>query len=404
MMHTFLSPRRLLAATLLLFCTTWGSAQQGASKAQSTQEQWMTFYYKNPQPEGLPEEVRQLSRAGQIKNSTQPPISAFLSQIMAQNPKRIAAWMASLDDLPVADKKALYLAIAYSHTAEGAKFFEEKGLKEYQTQAPEILEMEVNNPETLDMLWGYFMATGKEAPIRRIVSAFNLSPYAGALERYITSKKTEADKKAASLDVALQAACWSLRSNCKEHPRVREICDALLAGNSLNPVEHKWLAVILKQQDSTAPKSQKFEDVPTWKSKNGFGAALLLTEDGKFFDDWAKPETPRLTTTNTARRNVPLHTVLEFNNPGLNPDGTADITADIKTLKPDGSVYGEEKNVVCWKGKYAAPAANLQLAQAHMALRIEPQDPAGVYTVEITVRDNVKKIELPLKTTFEVPK
>ena len=57
-----------------------------------------------------------------------------------------------------------------------------------------------------------------------------------------------------------------------------------------------------------------------------------------------------------------------------------------------------------WKGKYIVPAHNLQLTERRMGIRIEPQDPPGVYTVEAVVRDNVKKIELPLKATFEVPK
>ena len=37
-----------------------------------------------------------------------------------------------------------------------------------------------------------------------------------------------------------------------------------------------------------------------------------------------------------------------------------------------------------------------------MGIRIEPQDPAGVYTVEATVRDEVRNVELDLKTTFKV--
>lgn len=402
-MRTILSLPRLLTTTLLLLCNGMVFAEQGAPTTESPQEQWMTFYYKNPQPERFPEEVRKMSQSGMLQNkNAQPPCSIFLSQIMAQNPEKIAAWMTALNDLPEADKKqVLYPAIVHSLTTEGAGFLKEKGLKEYEVKVPNVLEMEVNNPAILDMLWGYFMATGKAEPIRRIVMAFNLSPYAGALDKYKTSQKTEEDKKAAYLDVTLKAACWSLQSNCKKHPRVREICEAFLAGNNLNPMERRWLDTMLKQQDAT-PK--KFEDTPTWKSKDGFGAMLLLTEDAKYFEDWAKPETPHLTTTNKARRNVLLHTVLEFNNPGLKPDGTVDITVDMKALKPDGSVYGEDKNVVCWKGKYDAPAQNLQLAQAHMALRIEPQDPAGVYTVEALVHDNVKKVELPLKTTFEVAK
>jgi hypothetical protein len=39
-----------------------------------------------------------------------------------------------------------------------------------------------------------------------------------------------------------------------------------------------------------------------------------------------------------------------------------------------------------------------------MRIRIEPQDPPGTYTVEVVVRDNIKKIEVPLEATFEVRK
>jgi hypothetical protein len=37
-----------------------------------------------------------------------------------------------------------------------------------------------------------------------------------------------------------------------------------------------------------------------------------------------------------------------------------------------------------------------------MGIRIEPKDPAGTYTAEVVVRDNVKKRELHLKRTFTV--
>jgi hypothetical protein len=80
------------------------------------------------------------------------------------------------------------------------------------------------------------------------------------------------------------------------------------------------------------------------------------------------------------------------------------VTCDIIVRKPDGAVYGEQKDVVGWKGKYVVPAHNLQLAQGRMGIRIEPQDPSGVYIVETIIRDNIKKIELSLKTTFEIPK
>jgi hypothetical protein len=38
-----------------------------------------------------------------------------------------------------------------------------------------------------------------------------------------------------------------------------------------------------------------------------------------------------------------------------------------------------------------------------MGIRIEPQDPSGTFTVEVIVRDHIKKVELSLKEIFEVP-
>jgi hypothetical protein len=138
------------------------------------------------------------------------------------------------------------------------------------------------------------------------------------------------------------------------------------------------------------------------KSEKDFGAQLLLTEDTKFFDDWNKPETPQLNTTERARRMVPLHTVLLFSNPGLDQSESADVTADITVRKPDGSIYADQKDLPCWKGKYQAPPFSLQLAQGRLGIRIEPNDPGGTYLVEVKIRDNIKKVELKLRKTFVV--
>lgn len=81
------------------------------------------------------------------------------------------------------------------------------------------------------------------------------------------------------------------------------------------------------------------------------------------------------------------------------------MTCDVVVRKPDGTVYGEQqKDMVGWKGNYNFPAHAIQLTEEHMGIRIEPQDPSGVYTVEAIVHDNIKKINLSLKTTFEIPK
>jgi hypothetical protein len=145
-------------------------------------------------------------------------------------------------------------------------------------------------------------------------------------------------------------------------------------------------------------------DTPNVKSKKGFGAQLFLTESAQFFEDWNKPETPKLKDLKDgkARRNVPIFTAILFADPGMDTNGSVDVTCDITVRKPDGNIYGEEKDVVGWKGKYSVPTHNLQLAQGRMGIRIEPQDPSGNYTVEVTVHDHIKKVKLPLKATFAI--
>ena len=168
------------------------------------------------------------------------------------------------------------------------------------------------------------------------------------------------------------------------------------------------LGASLHGEDSTAWRKdgKPAADTPNMKSKNGFGAQLYLTQNTQFFEDWNKPGTPNLTElkNNRAHRNVPLFSAILFVDPGLDSKGSVDVTYDIVIRKPDGSIYGEQKDFVGLKGKYVAPAHSLQLAKERMGIRIDSQDPSGTYTVEVIVRDHIKKVELPLKATFEVAK
>jgi hypothetical protein len=143
-------------------------------------------------------------------------------------------------------------------------------------------------------------------------------------------------------------------------------------------------------------------NTPSMKAKNGFGAALFLTENAKIFEDWSKPEAPTFTPVDKARRNVPIFTVILFAEPGTDASGTANVTADIVVRKPDGSIYGQQKNTALWRHKYPARSHATQLSEGYLAIRIEPNDPSGTYTVEVRVRDHIKNVELSLNRTFDV--
>ena len=217
--------------------------------SEEKQDDWMTFYYKAPSPDSFTKQVRAMADKGLLKDdNAQAPIIAFLSQVMSANPKRIPDWIDEASDLDEKQHNTLLAAAWYSDTEEARDLFKKQKRDAYLKQkAPDILKIEVNNPSTLDMLWGYFMATGDSAPIRRIVSALSLSKYSGALDRFKTSEKTEKDKKEAYLEVTFQAAQWSLESNCKTHPRVLEHCEKIFADKATPKSQSLWLGVILSK-------------------------------------------------------------------------------------------------------------------------------------------------------------
>jgi len=234
--------KRLIIALLSLVAFQTALAEKPSSN-------WMTFYYKNPTPDKFVEEVRSLTKAGMLKDeNAQAPILAFLSQVMAANHKKIPDWLEAFSDLDKDQSRVLLAAAWYSDTDEARAYLEKHKVDDFlKSKAPKILEMDVTNPSILDMLWGYFTATGSEEPIRRIVSAFSLSKYSGAIGRYKTSEKTEQDKKEAYMEATFQAAQWSLEANGRQHALVLKHCETIFADPNLPKDQSLWLAVILSK-------------------------------------------------------------------------------------------------------------------------------------------------------------
>jgi len=398
---------------VLLFVSTFLFVSLLCAETQPGIDEWLSFYYTHPQPECFVEQIRAMSKAGYFeKDASRPPLLAFLGRVMAQNPDKIGAWMAALADLPVNDRDVLNTALWFSGTKEGARFLEVNGIRQFAGKTPpDILNMEIDSPAVLDMLWAWFFATGREEAIRRIVSAMNLSRYEGALDRYKTAPKTEQARREAFMDSAYRSAGWSLANNCRLHPRVREICEKLYREDSLNTTERSLLGAVLAkaaQPEDKQPheagrnEAKPVPDSPNMKSMKGFGAQLLLTDNTGFFKDWSKPDALRLAPLNRVGRNVRFYTVILFSDPGVDASGSADVSCTIAVHSPDGSVYARSGNQVCWKGKYEVPPHNLQLSKGELGMRLEAKDSSGIYTVNAIVVDNVKKVELPLTTTFEL--
>jgi nitrogen regulatory protein PII-like uncharacterized protein len=238
---------------ILLLTSNLSLAQRGLSPSNK----WMYFYYQNPQPDKLIENVRAMSNGGQLANiETAGVIPAFLSRVFAQNPGRIDQWINSLKDLPQNELYTLYNALWLSNTNEGRSVLKKTGLEMPGGAVPDLLTLEVTEPMLIDALWGYFMATGHARVVRRVISGFNYSKYQGADERYKSSKQTDQDKQEAYKAVIFEAAKASLIDNCLMHPVALATCEKLLKENELNRTERLWLGVTLAK---VSPEKYKFE-------------------------------------------------------------------------------------------------------------------------------------------------
>jgi hypothetical protein len=419
---------RLLLAGLALVCRV----------VHADDSKWMMEYYKHPEPSKIAAYLTRSQKENLLSTpNTQAVTIGFMSQVIHDNPSSVTDWLQMSEKFPKADRQVILTAAWYSRVPQAIDYFKKTNVNAFAGQTPPDLNaFHIEQASDLDFYWARYFASGNPVPIRRIISALEYEKYSGALEKYKSSEKTKEDEKAAVYDSIFQAAMWSIESNCKQDQNIYTICKELFFSHELNETEKLWLVMALSKAkpkefavklvsgknphleitksppqtgiDSSGHGGQK-DDQPVADSENrkteeDFGAQLFLTEDKKFFDEWNKPQTPQLSPSDRARRNVPLHTVVLFSNPGLDQSESADVTADITVRKPDGNIYAEQKNLVCWKGKYGGAPFSLQLARSRLGIRIEPQDPMGSYSVEVVIRDNVKKVELKLRKTFVVEK
>lgn len=143
-------------------------------------------------------------------------------------------------------------------------------------------------------------------------------------------------------------------------------------------------------------------DSDAMQSKNGFGGWLVVTPDRDWKEKWdTSPETiPRFTTSERVAKGQRLTILIFFVNPGIDADGAADITADLQSLRPDGSFSINEKDVVCYRGKVEGSPSNVRLSAPVIEYVGEEKDPVGRWEIRVKLKDNRRGISLPLRTTF----
>lgn len=210
-------------------------------ESEEMERDWLEFYYQEPNPDEFVARIKAYSKEGVLMSeAARPALVGFISQVIRQNRDKLGGWYAELRGLSPEEMQVLHTAMLYSRTAEADALLEAAfgdQLDEQRKELPKILELQLDRQQTLDMLWGFFYATGSENAVKRIISSFN----------YVneTTPPDGADVPTGFrplYEEIPEAAAWSLFSNAIRHPKVESICVKLVKDeDALNPTERRML-------------------------------------------------------------------------------------------------------------------------------------------------------------------
>lgn len=217
--------------------------------APEEERDWLEYYYQDPAPDRFVSQMKDWAEDGTLDNDyAKPALIAFLSRVIRENRDEIAGWYEELKGLSPGQKQVLHTAMLYARISEADEIMSEvfgKRYDEQKTETTKILEMPLDKEATLDMLWGFFYATGSEHAVRRVVLSFRF------VDAPDNPDGVDVPKGHVPLYKALPTMAFdSLLANAERHPRVREILEGFLENDdSLVKAEREGVYDILSAID-----------------------------------------------------------------------------------------------------------------------------------------------------------
>ena len=188
-------------------------------------DEMLQGYYRNPQPENIPEMLRLFDSVAKTLNmeemaKVEAPIIGFFSEVFRANPDKLDAWDKLINGLSSKSlRRYLVGALCYADTDEARKVFKRHlGWSSFAIRqrygngehVVRILKWERFTPGALDMCWGAFMASGNREYVKKVMECALRVPEDNVI------------------DVTAGAARWSMLANADRHPIVAEVMNSLI--------------------------------------------------------------------------------------------------------------------------------------------------------------------------------
>ena len=226
----------LIAAALVLSPALAKEKAKRAAPAPEFKKQeqilkWINEYRKAPEPDQLPDLVRAMGDLGLFRDLEQSGVYiGFMAGVLGANPDRAERLVSKMFPMPPEDQVVLIRAIAYSGLPDWKnllqKFVERMParmvlLRKYlygDGKTLKELPITENGGYVLDVLWGYYFATGSPEPVQRIVGSLAMSNDKNDLEKLTLGSMAK----------------WTLATNAS---REKELLDILSAEMNTQPAE-----------------------------------------------------------------------------------------------------------------------------------------------------------------------
>lgn len=149
---------------------------------------------------------------------------------------------------------------------------------------------------------------------------------------------------------------------------------------------------------------QRVADSESMKSANDFAGSVLVTTDEDWLKKWnTPPDTkPDFNKAGTVPYGKKVFVLIFFANPKLDARSHANVRCDLRISSPTGKADVDRKDETCYAGPIKGDPHNVYLSASVMAFSGDAGDPPGTWVVDVLLRDALRNIELPLRTTFEL--
>jgi hypothetical protein len=157
---------------------------------------FINTYRKHPEPKLLPPAVRAMAELGLLSDEEPAAVYiGFIAGVLGDNQLKAEKLVSAMLPLPADAQAVVVRAIAYSGLPNWRGILndfvwrmpERKVLidKLVTTRPPLLMDMPVSEGRTLDMLWGFYLATGSYQPVQRVVSALPWAADRDDLDRLV---------------------------------------------------------------------------------------------------------------------------------------------------------------------------------------------------------------------------